>query len=69
MVRKLKFDFNVCLKKGLLRRIPESAQKADSSLKAANKWIDEAEKNLASLIKLIEFQLFDIGRDAAEITV
>ncbi|MCK4836797.1 MAG: HEPN domain-containing protein [Candidatus Aminicenantes bacterium] len=48
MVRKLKFDFNECLKKGLLRRIPKSVQKANSSLKAANKWIEEADKNLAS---------------------
>ena len=45
---KLKFDFNECLKQGLLRRIPRSKQKAENSVETAYKWLDEAEKNFAS---------------------
>jgi len=34
--------------KGLLRQIPRSAEKADGSIKASKKWLDEAGKNLDS---------------------
>jgi len=44
---KLKrFDFDDCIREGLLRSIPSSKEKADSSIRAATKWIEEAEKNL-----------------------
>ncbi|MBW2990647.1 HEPN domain-containing protein [Candidatus Woesearchaeota archaeon] len=36
------------MKKGLLRRIPASKIKAESSLKTAEKWLEEAHKNLDS---------------------
>lgn len=32
---KLKFDFNECLKQGLLRKIPKSRQKAKNSIETA----------------------------------
>lgn len=48
MERKLKFDFNECLKKGLLRKIPESRVKAENSIKTAYKWLEEAQKNFKS---------------------
>jgi len=43
----LKFDYKVCLKQGLLRKVPKSKQKAQNSIFAANKWLDEAKNNLA----------------------
>lgn len=47
MVRKLKrFDFEDCVKEGLLRSIPPSKEKAEGSLKAAQRWLEEAEKDL-----------------------
>ena len=36
------------MRKGLLRRIPASKIKAESSLKTAEKWLEEAQKNLGS---------------------
>ena len=45
---KLRFDFYECLKQGLLRKIPKSRQKAKNSIETAYKWLEEAEKNLAS---------------------
>ncbi|MCP2520901.1 hypothetical protein NLD30_10735 [SCandidatus Aminicenantes bacterium Aminicenantia_JdfR_composite] len=44
----MKFDFNECLKKGLLRKIPESGVKAENSIKTAYKWLQEAQKNFKS---------------------
>lgn len=41
-----RFDFHDCVREGLLRNIPPSKQKAEGSLKAANKWLEEAEKGL-----------------------
>ena len=38
-------NFHDCLKKGLLRKIPPSNAKADESINAAKKWIEEAEKS------------------------
>jgi uncharacterized protein (UPF0332 family) len=46
MVKKLKFDYVECLRKGLLRKIPKSTSKAEQSIKTAYKWLEEAEKNL-----------------------
>lgn len=47
MVRKLKqFDFHDCVGKGLLRKVPPSEEKAEGSMKAAEKWLEEAEKDL-----------------------
>lgn len=47
MVRRLKqFDFESCIKEGLLRSIPPSKEKAEGSLKAALQWLEEAEKDL-----------------------
>lgn len=38
-----KLDLSECLRSGLLREAPASAQKADQSLKAADDWLGEAE--------------------------
>jgi uncharacterized protein (UPF0332 family) len=47
MVMELKqFDFDGCMKEGLLRSVPPSKEKADSSIRAADKWIEEAEKSM-----------------------
>jgi len=47
MAMKLKrFDFEDCMREGLLRNIPPSKEKADGSIRAANKWFEEAEKGL-----------------------
>lgn len=49
MVRKLKqFNFDNCVKEGLLRSIPPSKEKAEGSIKAGLKWLEEAEKDLRS---------------------
>lgn len=42
------FDFNECLKKGLIRRTVPSRGKARKSLEASSKWLEEAEKNFQS---------------------
>lgn len=48
MVIKLKqFDFHDCMKEGLLRKIPQSKEKAEGSMKAGKKWLEEAEKDVA----------------------
>jgi len=44
-VRKL-FDFQECLKKGLLRKTQPSKIKAKRSLEASLKWLEEADKNI-----------------------
>jgi len=41
-----RFDFEDCVREGLLRNIPPSKEKADGSIRAANKWLEEAEKGL-----------------------
>jgi len=41
-------DFEDCLRRGLLRRITPSKDKAESSMKKAEKWLYEAERNLNS---------------------
>ncbi len=43
-----KFDFEDCMKKGLLRNIPPSRETAEGSVRAADRWIEEAGKNLSS---------------------
>ena len=47
MVRIL-FNFQECLKKGLLRKTQPSKTKAKRSLEASRKWLEEAEKNFKS---------------------
>lgn len=42
------FDFEDCMREGLLRNIPPSKEKADGSIRAADKWLEEAEKNMNS---------------------
>ena len=39
-------DFEDCVRKRLLRRVTPSADKARQSMKRAEKWLKEAEKNL-----------------------
>lgn len=49
MERELKqSSFEKCMEKGELRRIPPSKEKAEGSIKAAWKWLDEAKINLKS---------------------
>jgi uncharacterized protein (UPF0332 family) len=46
-VRVLKrFSFGDCVEQGLLRRIMPSASATESSLKASERWLEEAEKGL-----------------------
>ncbi|HEY9206055.1 MAG TPA: HEPN domain-containing protein [Candidatus Methanoperedens sp.] len=40
------FDFESCIKEGLLRNIPPSKEKAEESIKAGFRWLEEAEKDL-----------------------
>ena len=40
------FDFDDCIREGLLRKIPPSKEKAEGSIKAAGRWLEEAETNL-----------------------
>jgi uncharacterized protein (UPF0332 family) len=47
-VKVLKFDYNDCIKEGLLRHVIPSKSKAMRSLNKAKKWLDEARKNLSA---------------------
>lgn len=38
--------YSDCIEKGLLRKIPASKEKGEYSLRAARKWLEEAEKSL-----------------------
>ncbi len=40
------FKYKDCLEKGLLRKIPDSMDKAERSITKAEKWIEEAQKTL-----------------------
>jgi len=40
------FNYNDCIEKGLLRRIPPSRDKAVQSLKKASEWLKESENSL-----------------------
>ncbi|MBN2043058.1 MAG: HEPN domain-containing protein [Candidatus Aenigmarchaeota archaeon] len=40
-----RFDYDECVKEGLVRNVPPSAEKAEGSINTARKWIEEAEKN------------------------
>lgn len=42
------FNYNSCVDKGLLRKIPASKEKGSRSLEKAEKWLKEAEKTLKS---------------------
>jgi len=44
----LKHNAQECFNKGLLRKIPSSKEKAEGSIRAAKRWLEEAEKNLKS---------------------
>jgi len=47
MVMELRqFDYKDCVADNLLRRIPPSKEKAEASIRAANNWLEEAEKGL-----------------------
>lgn len=49
MVRVLKrFELRGCLDQGLIRRTPPSAEKATGSIRAADRWLDEARKDILS---------------------
>mgnify|MGYP003393213839 CR=1 FL=1 len=41
------FNYNDCIKEGLLRKIPPSKDKALQSFKKAHEWLKEAESSLA----------------------
>ena len=43
-----RFNFEDCLREGLLRRVPPSRDKAEGSIRAADRWLEEAEKGLES---------------------
>jgi len=45
---KILFDYQECLKKGLIRKTTPSKGKARKSLEASIKWLEEAEKNYSS---------------------
>lgn len=47
MVKKLN-EFEDCINKGLLRKIPASNEKARGSIRTAERWLEEAEKSLES---------------------
>ena len=40
------FNYNDCMREGLLRKIPPSKDKATQSLKKAREWLKEAENSL-----------------------
>lgn len=40
------FNYNDCMREGLLRKIPSSKDKATQSLKKAREWLKEAENSL-----------------------
>lgn len=46
MISLKKYDFHDCIKENLLRKIPPSKEKSEESIKAAKKWLDEAEKGI-----------------------
>ena len=43
-----RYDYEDCIREGLLRRIPPSREMAEGSIRAATRWLDEAEKGLRS---------------------
>jgi hypothetical protein len=47
-----RFSFDDCVEQGLLRRIVPSASAAESSLKASEQWLEEAEKGLRHITHL-----------------
>ena len=47
MVKGLKrYEFKDCVREGLLRRMPPSKERARSSVRAADRWLEEADINL-----------------------
>src|SRR3989338_3073869 len=43
-----KFSYDDCIKGKFFRRIPPSKEKAERSIRAAQKWLEEADKNFKS---------------------
>ncbi len=41
-----RYEFKDCVREGLLRRIPPSKERARSSVRAADRWLEEADINL-----------------------
>lgn len=41
-----RYEFKDCVREGLLRRMPPSKERARSSVRAADRWLEEAEINL-----------------------
>lgn len=41
-----RFDFEDCIRENLLRRSPPSRERAESSLRAADRWLEEADISL-----------------------
>lgn len=41
-----RFSLDDCLREGLLRRVPPSPQRADGSLKAAYRWLEDAQRSI-----------------------
>ncbi len=44
----MRFDYNECIKKGLLRKTPSSKDKAERSIERAKRWLQESEKNIGA---------------------
>lgn len=43
-----RFELRDCIDQGLIRPVPPSAEKAAGSIKAADRWLEEAEKGMRS---------------------
>lgn len=49
MENTMPFDYKECIKKGLIRPIPPSSEKALRSLEKADKWLEEADQSLQAV--------------------
>ena len=47
VTRMSRFDYQSCLDKGLLRRVPASSENAAQSLRTAKRWLEESGKGMA----------------------
>jgi len=48
------FNYNDCIKENLLRKIPQSKDKAMQSIKKAYQWLKEAENSLKETIAKVK---------------
>ena len=48
MIALKRFELSDCIDHGLIRPIPPSLEKAEGSIKAADRWLEEAEKGVRS---------------------